>query len=140
MHFPVPGTERPGRSPVYRHWRFQNKPLIERLHPSEQTFHDIFENSVARNPNRSCLGWRPWNPATKIWEPKFTWITYSQVAERRKNLEPAWSSCTSASESLPTSMALVSGPRTARSGRLLVSYISWRRAEPPFLLHIAGRT
>ena len=83
---PIPGSEKPGRSAVYKHWRFQNIPLLERLEPSEQTYHDIFENSVKRFGSRSCLGWRPWNATTKIWEPKYVWLTYNQVAERRKNL------------------------------------------------------
>ncbi len=83
---PVPGSERPGRSAVYRHWRFQNGPLLERFDESEQTFHDLFENSVARYPRQRCMGTRPWNPTTKTYDPKFTWLTYAEVAERRKNL------------------------------------------------------
>jgi len=29
----IPGSEREGRSKVYRHWRFADKPLLERLDP-----------------------------------------------------------------------------------------------------------
>src|SRR4051794_24123590 len=83
---PIPGTERPNRTPIYRHWRFLNGPLLETFDPAHQTVHDLFEASVAHVPNSQCLGWRPWNPNTKTFEPKYTWITYSQVAERRKNL------------------------------------------------------
>ena len=28
---PIPGSEAPGRSKVYRHWMFADKPLLERL-------------------------------------------------------------------------------------------------------------
>ncbi|KAK4216257.1 hypothetical protein QBC37DRAFT_97774 [Rhypophila decipiens] len=83
---PIPGTERPNRSPIYRHWRFQDGPLLATYDPAEQTVHDLFEASVARVPNNRCLGWRPWNPVTKTWEPKYVWTTYAEVAERRKNL------------------------------------------------------
>ncbi|KAH8907204.1 long-chain fatty acid CoA ligase-like protein [Coniochaeta sp. PMI_546] len=83
---PIPGTEREGRSPIYRHWRFINQPLLETFDAKEQTVHDIFENSVAKRANKPCLGWRPWNPATRTWEEKYVWITYAEVAERRKNL------------------------------------------------------
>lgn len=83
---PIPGTERPNRTPVYRHWRFQNGPLLETFDPAHQTLHDLFEASVANNGNSQCLGWRPWNPTTKTYEPKYTWITYNEVAQRRKNL------------------------------------------------------
>ncbi|KAK0705002.1 hypothetical protein B0H67DRAFT_592918 [Lasiosphaeris hirsuta] len=82
---PIPGTERPNRTPIYRHWRFQSGPLLETYDPTEQTIHDLFEASVARVPSTRCLGWRPWNPTTKTWEPKYVWMTYSEVAERRKN-------------------------------------------------------
>jgi len=83
---PIPGTERPNRTPIYRHWRFQNGPLLETYDPSIRTVHDLFEYSVGQNPNNRCLGWRPWNPTTKTWEPRYVWITYAEVAERRKNL------------------------------------------------------
>jgi len=83
---PIPGTERPNRTAIYRHWRFQNGPLLETFDPAHQSIHDLFEASVAKVPNRKCLGWRPWNSTTKTWEPKYVWMTYSQVAERRKNL------------------------------------------------------
>ncbi|KAK3315274.1 hypothetical protein B0H66DRAFT_338977 [Apodospora peruviana] len=82
---PIPGTERPNRTPIYRHWRFQTGPLLETYDPAEQTIHDLFENSVKRVPNNKCLGQRPWNPVTKTWEPKYVWMTYAEVAERRKN-------------------------------------------------------
>ncbi|KAK3946204.1 putative long-chain-fatty-acid--CoA ligase [Diplogelasinospora grovesii] len=83
---PIPGTERPNRSPIYRHYRFQNGPLLETFEPTQQTIHDLFEHSAARVPHQRCLGWRPWNAQTKTWEPKYVWMTYSEVAERRKNL------------------------------------------------------
>lgn len=82
---PIPGTEREGRTPIYRHWRFQKGPLLERFDPAQQTFHDLFEASVAKRPNHRCLGWRPWDPATKTWENKYVWMTYAEVADRRKN-------------------------------------------------------
>lgn len=83
---PVPGSGTETRSPIYRHWKFVNGPLLETVNPAEQTFHDVFESSVKRLPNKKCLGWRPWNATTKTWEPKYVWLTYAQVAERRKNL------------------------------------------------------
>lgn len=83
---PIPGTERPNRTPIYRHWRFQNGPLLETFDPAHRTVHDLFEHSVSQVPRNRCLGWRPWNPATKTWENKYVWMTYAEVAERRKNL------------------------------------------------------
>ncbi|KAH6621301.1 hypothetical protein B0J18DRAFT_432117 [Chaetomium sp. MPI-SDFR-AT-0129] len=83
---PIPGTERPNRTPIYRHWRFQNGPLLETFDPAQRTINDLFEHSVAQNPKARCLGWRPWNAVTKTFEPKYVWLTYGEVAERRKNL------------------------------------------------------
>lgn len=82
---PVPGTERKGRTATYRHWQFQNSPLLDTYHPAIKTFHDIFESSLARRRNKRCLGTRPWNPATKTWEPRYEWMTYGEVGERRQN-------------------------------------------------------
>ena len=81
---PIPGSQREGRTAVYRHWRFVDGPLLQTLDPKVQTAHDMFEQSVAMWPNARCLGSRPWDPATKSWG-KYEWITYGETAERRKN-------------------------------------------------------
>lgn len=83
---PIPGSERPGRSAVYRNWRFRDQPLLATFDPEIQTLHDLFEQSVRRYPNNRCFGTRNWNPANRSWEEKFDWITYAEVGERRKNL------------------------------------------------------
>lgn len=82
---PVPGSEREGRSAVYRHWRFTDKPLVHTYDPSVRTFHELFQDTVRRFPNNRCLGTRHWLPATKSWDSKYTWQTYAQVEERSKN-------------------------------------------------------
>jgi long-chain acyl-CoA synthetase len=41
---PIPGSERPGRSAVYRHWRFMDG-LLETLDPNIRTAHDFFEDT-----------------------------------------------------------------------------------------------
>lgn len=38
----MPGTKKEGRSPIYRHWRAQEK-LCEALDPECLTIHDLFE-------------------------------------------------------------------------------------------------
>ncbi|KAI1376135.1 acetyl-CoA synthetase-like protein [Hypoxylon crocopeplum] len=82
---PLPGTEREGRTPIYRHWRFQDKPLLDTYVPEIRTFYDLFQDAVKRFPNNKCLGTRPWNPVTKVWENKYVWQTYAEVATRSKN-------------------------------------------------------
>jgi long-chain acyl-CoA synthetase len=83
---PIPGTELENRSPIYRHWRFLDQPLLETFDPAQQTLHDLYEEAVRKWAGKQCLGWRPWNPTTGTWENKYVWLTYAQVAERRKNL------------------------------------------------------
>lgn len=34
---PIPGSEAPGRTAVYRHWRFKDQPLLETLDPAVHT-------------------------------------------------------------------------------------------------------
>lgn len=82
---PVPGTEREGRTPIYRHWKFQDKPLLATYDPETRTFYDLFEHSAKHFPNSKCLGTRPWNPTTQSWENKYVWKTYAEVAARAKN-------------------------------------------------------
>lgn len=81
---PVPGSQREGRSAIYRHWRWVQGPLLQTLDPEVQTAHDSFEKSVAKRPNARCLGSRPWDPVTKTFG-KYEWQSYGEVAERRKN-------------------------------------------------------
>ncbi|KEY69661.1 hypothetical protein S7711_03145 [Stachybotrys chartarum IBT 7711] len=83
---PVPGTEQPNRTPVYRHWRFKDSPLTTSVDPEVQSIHDLLEVSSRKYPNHRCLGTRHWNPATKTWADKFEWISYAEVAERRNNI------------------------------------------------------
>ncbi|CAO2648268.1 Nn.00g075350.m01.CDS01 [Neocucurbitaria sp. VM-36] len=80
----LPGTQAQGRSAIYRHWRFADKPLLETLVPDITTPHEAFENSVARYPKNKCLGHRPYDPVTKTFGPYF-WEDYETIAKRRKN-------------------------------------------------------
>lgn len=81
----LPGTERSGRSPIYRHWQVKDKPLVTTLDPKIRTMHELFDDAAQRVVNNNCMGVRKWLPETKTWDNKFTWITYGEVAERRKN-------------------------------------------------------
>ena len=79
----MPGSKQEGRSAVYRHWR-QKDGIMYSLDPSITTAHEMFEQSAKRVPKNRCLGYRPYNPATKTWG-QYVWETYAQVQERRKN-------------------------------------------------------
>ncbi|KAI1167310.1 AMP-binding enzyme [Nemania serpens] len=81
---PIPGTAREGRTPIYRHWRFQDN-LLATYSPETRTFYDLFELTTKHYPNSKCLGARNWNPDTKSWENKYVWQTYAEVATRAKN-------------------------------------------------------
>lgn len=82
---PVPSSESEGRTPIYRHWRWVDKQLPDSTDPLLRTAHEEFEASVKKRPNAKCLGERPYDPVKKSFG-NFEWQTYSQVAERRKNL------------------------------------------------------
>ncbi|KAG8416782.1 medium-chain fatty acid-CoA ligase faa2 [Metarhizium acridum] len=81
----IPGTERLGRTPVYRHWQVKDKPLISTLDPEIRTMHALFDESARRVPDNNCMGVRKWLPETQSWDNRYSWISYSKVAERRKN-------------------------------------------------------
>jgi long-chain acyl-CoA synthetase len=79
---PIPGTERDGRTPIYRNWRFRDGPLLWTFDPAVQTTYDLFVESATKYPNSRCLGSRNWNTTSKSWEDKYDWITYAQTAVR----------------------------------------------------------
>lgn len=80
----LPNTKVEGRSAIYRHWRFADKPLLSTLVPNINTPHEAFENSVSRYPRNRCLGHRPYDPVTKTWGA-YVWQDYATIAQRRKN-------------------------------------------------------
>lgn len=83
---PVPGTATDKRSPIYRHYRFRDGPLVSTFDPNVQTLYDYFQDAVRRFGNAKALGTRPWNPQTKTWDNKYTWLTYNEVSTRSKNV------------------------------------------------------
>ncbi|KAI9886061.1 MAG: Peroxisomal membrane protein pex16 [Watsoniomyces obsoletus] len=80
----LPGSEREGRSKVYRHWRFQDA-LLETLDPEIRTVHDMFEATANRLPSNKCLGHRPYDPVSKTFGD-YIWIDYKTVQQRRNDV------------------------------------------------------
>lgn len=78
---PLPDTEQADRSAIYRNWRAKDD-LLNTLDPKVLTGHDIFESSVARNPDSNCLGLRPWDPVKKVFGG-YVWQNYATIANRR---------------------------------------------------------
>ena len=82
-NIPIPGSQKEGRSFVYRHWRFGDG-LLESLDPSVRTTHDAFESTAKAVPKNKCLGYRPWDTATRTFG-QYVWEDYETVAQRRKD-------------------------------------------------------
>ncbi|KAH8716899.1 hypothetical protein GQ44DRAFT_402242 [Phaeosphaeriaceae sp. PMI808] len=80
----LPGTAKEGRSGIYRHWRFTNRPLLSALVPEISTPHDAFESSATKHPKNRCVGHRPYDPVTKKFGG-YVWEDYETIATRRKN-------------------------------------------------------
>ncbi|KAH8691114.1 putative AMP-binding enzyme [Talaromyces proteolyticus] len=80
----LPGSEKPGRSKVYRAWN-SHKELLVSLDPKVRTVHDMFESAANRNPKGRCLGSRSYNSVTKTFGA-YQWLDYQTVQKRRANL------------------------------------------------------
>lgn len=80
----IPGSAREGRSGIYRHYQFVDKPLLQTIDPECLTSHEFFEKASKKRPNARCLGHRPWDPVTKTYG-NYQWSTYAETAERRRN-------------------------------------------------------
>jgi long-chain acyl-CoA synthetase len=81
---PLPNSEKPGRSKVYRNWRFRDG-LLETLDPAVRTVHDMFESTAARSPNAPLFGYRPYDSTKKAYGP-FEWLDVETVQQRRAAL------------------------------------------------------
>ncbi|WEW56339.1 medium-chain fatty acid-CoA ligase faa2 [Emydomyces testavorans] len=82
---PIPGSEKPGRSKVYRHSKIGRGELLRTLDPKVRTGHDMFESTALRQPKNPCLGWRPWDPVKQNFGP-YVWMDYGTVQKRRAAL------------------------------------------------------
>lgn len=80
---PVPGSQKAGRSAVYRHWR-QKDGVLHSLDPAITTAHECFEQAAELHPRNKCLGYRPYNSTKKTWGA-YVWQTYAEVRQRRAN-------------------------------------------------------
>lgn len=74
-------SEKPGRSKVYRHFRFQDE-LLKTLDPAVRTAHEMFEITANQFPNKPGYGYRSYNSAKKSFNP-YEWIDYETVQQRR---------------------------------------------------------
>lgn len=81
---PLPNSEKPGRSKVYRHWLSRDG-LLETLDPAVRTVHDMFESTAARSPNAPLFGYRPYDSTKKAYGP-FEWLDVETVQQRRAAL------------------------------------------------------
>lgn len=80
----VPGLEEAGFSAVYR--CLAVKTVKQALTPELDTVHSIFTNSAHDYANDPCFAERPYDFSTKISEPRYESITYSEVSQQRKDL------------------------------------------------------
>lgn len=81
----IPGSEKTGRTKVYRHWKIGSGELLKSLDPEVRTGHDLFETVARRQPKKPCLGRRPWNPLTKTFG-SYQWMDYQTAQKRRADL------------------------------------------------------
>ncbi|KAH8178255.1 AMP-binding enzyme domain-containing protein [Sarocladium implicatum] len=81
----IPGSEKPNRTPVYRHWLYRDKPLLATFEPELPTAYHMMEDSAIRHAHKRCLGWRSWDQKTQDWTGFYDWMTYAQFHERKNN-------------------------------------------------------
>lgn len=81
---PLPGSEKPGFSAVYRNSEHPES-LVSVIHPSIRTATDLFRCVVEKHPNAPCMGERFFDQKTKAWSP-YSFQTYSEIDQRASNL------------------------------------------------------
>ncbi|CAH6720870.1 long-chain-fatty-acid--CoA ligase 2 [[Candida] jaroonii] len=75
---PLPNTDQPGYSNIYRN-KYSPDKLLETIHPSLDTFAATFKHSVAAHGDKLCFG--SLDPSTNTYQ----YETYKQIDNRRKN-------------------------------------------------------
>lgn len=80
---PLPGTARPGYSPIYRNSSSTDK-LIACPSPELNTLHALFQNAVDLFGADDCLGER--KVKNGVLDDYYTFETYSQINERKINI------------------------------------------------------
>lgn len=83
---PLPGSETPGFSPVYRN-AYDPDRLASTPHPDISTVKDLFLTAVRNNPDADCLGERRrvLDPNGEKWSD-YVFETYAQVSEKGEHL------------------------------------------------------
>ncbi|KAG5421414.1 hypothetical protein I9W82_000504 [Candida metapsilosis] len=80
---PLPGTEEPGFSPIYRN-AYSQKELMTVPYPGLTTLYKTFELSVANNGHKRAFGHRVKNADGTF--GKYVWQDYKTIQKRRNNL------------------------------------------------------
>lgn len=78
----IPGSEKDGRTGVYRHWRAAEGELLKTIDPEITTMFKAFEAASRKWPDNKCLGWREQDKKTGVWGP-YLWMDYQTVQKRR---------------------------------------------------------
>ncbi|KAK9364600.1 eukaryotic long-chain fatty acid CoA synthetase (LC-FACS) [Lipomyces kononenkoae] len=81
---PLPGSEKPGYSAIYRNVHHPEA-LVNTIHPTILTLYDGFANSLRNHADANCLGHREYIPQYKTWSP-YIWESYARINERRSEL------------------------------------------------------
>lgn len=81
---PIPGTEEPGYSGVYRNKAFSNG-LKKTLTPYLTTYHEFFKNAVSLYEDNPCLAGRKYDYNSKKSADTYSSKTYKEVDELKSN-------------------------------------------------------
>lgn len=84
VSIPVPGTAKPGYSPVFRNKAFPNG-LKEGVLPEIATYHDIFELAVKSYTNEPAIAKRAYDPVTKV-NGDYHAKTYAEINKEKNDL------------------------------------------------------
>jgi len=85
----LPGTRKPGQTGIYRNGAWPELLNYDSLQ-ARRNIPALFESGLAHSPNEPCLGHRPVISTEPLkFAPYYSWQTYTQVDERRRNLGSA---------------------------------------------------
>lgn len=81
---PIPGSEEPGFSPIYRNKCFPNK-MKEAPMPHLNTYHTLMENAIKYNGDKPIFGYRKYDYNAQILDDEYSYITFNEMSKMKND-------------------------------------------------------
>ncbi|ONH68323.1 Long-chain-fatty-acid--CoA ligase 2 [Cyberlindnera fabianii] len=84
---PIPGTEKPGYTPIYHNATLGGEPLVDAISPELNTLTSLFTNAANKFPNDDCIGVRLFNNTQENkFDDFYTYESFATIRKRKNDI------------------------------------------------------